>query len=127
MFNRNCEEALKVYTKAFKAKVTEIQKYGDIPNQGFKVPERDKNLVLHARLHLGDMEIMCADSEERSQPGENMYITVTTKDLSLIKNAWNILKQDGKIYMEISPTFFAELHGSLRDRFGINWMFIGLK
>ncbi len=127
LFNRNCAEALEVYTKAFGAKVTELKKYGDIPNPGFQVSESDKNLVLHARLKWGDTEIMCADGEERCQPGTNMYISVTTKDLSLVENAWDLLKQDAEIYMELTSTFFAELHGSLRDKFGVNWMFTGLK
>lgn len=62
----------------------------------------------------------------RCQPGANMYISVTTKDLSLVENAWDLLKQDAEIYMELASTFFAELHGSLRDKFGVNWMFTGL-
>ncbi len=127
LFNRNCAEALEVYAKAFGAEITEMKKYEDIPNQGFQVAESDKKLVLHAILKWGDTEIMCADGEDRSQPGSNMYISVTTKDSNLIDNAWNLLKQDAVIYMELTSTFFAERHGSLRDRFGVNWMFTGLK
>lgn len=70
---------------------------------------------------------MCADSEDRNQPGENMYVSVTTEDLNLVRNAWNLLKEDAVIYMDLTPTFFAELHGSLRDKFGVNWMFTGVK
>lgn len=43
----------------------------------------------------------------------------------LVRNAWNLLKEDAEIYMDLAPTFFATLHGSLRDRFGVNWMFTG--
>lgn len=123
IFNRNCAQALQVYCKAFNTQITEIRKYGDIQDPGFKVEEKDKDLVLHARFKLGDTEIMCADSDERYEPGTNMYITVTTKDADLVKSAWNILKADGEIYIDLTPSFFAELHGSLRDKFGINWMF----
>jgi PhnB protein len=43
MFNRNCAEALLVYEKAFDAKITEMQKYGDMPpNPNFPVPEENK-------------------------------------------------------------------------------------
>jgi PhnB protein len=52
-----------------------------------------------------------------------MYITITVKDSNFVKTAWDILKQDGKIHMELTPSFFAVLHGSLQDKFGINWMF----
>jgi PhnB protein len=128
MFNRNCEEAIKTYEKAFDAKVIEIQKYGDMPpNPNFSIPESDRNLVLHARLKLDDMEIMCADSTQRGASGSNMYVSITTKDAVAIQKAWDVLKQDGEIYMELAPSFFARLHGSLRDKFGINWMFSAMK
>lgn len=127
MFNRNCGNALEVYAKAFGAEITEMQKYGDIPNPGFPIADSDKNLILHARLQWENTEIMCADSTGNCQPGENMYISVTTKDTALVKRAWDVLKLDGQIKMELTPTFFAEMHGSLRDKFGINWMFTAMK
>lgn len=128
MFNRNCTEALLVYEKAFDAKITEMQKYGDMPpNPNFPIPEENKGLVLHSRIQLDGGEIMCADASERGEVGNNMYVSITTKDAALIQRAWNVLKQDGEIYMELTESFFAVLHGSLRDRFGINWMFTAIK
>jgi PhnB protein len=127
MFNRNCANALEVYAKAFGAEIKELQKYGDMPNPGFPIADNDKNLILHSRLQWGNTEIMCADSTEYRQPGRNMYISITTKDAALVKRAWDILKLDGEIYMELSQTFFAKMHGSLQDQFGINWMLTALK
>ena len=128
MFNRNCAEALEVYAKAFTARITEMQKYGDMPpDPAFPVAENDKGLVLHARLLLDNAEIMAADSSERSESGSNMYVSVTLKDAALVQKAWDALKPGGEIYMDLAPSFFAALHGSLRDRFGINWMFTALK
>ncbi len=123
MFDRNCYEALETYVKAFGAQITEMQKYGDVPNLGFPIDDNDKNLILHSKLKLDNTEIMCADSTEHIQLGKNMYISFTTNDEALVKQAWEILKLNGEIYMELSPTFFAQLHGSLQDKFGINWMF----
>ncbi|HWQ80597.1 MAG TPA: VOC family protein [Anaerovoracaceae bacterium] len=128
MFNRNCAEAIKAYEKAFDAKIIEMQKYGDMsPNPSFPIPDSDKDLVLHARFELDGVELMCADSFERSTSGNNMYVSITVKDVAFVQKAWDVLKRDGEIYMELSPSFFAILHGSLRDRFGINWMFTALK
>jgi PhnB protein len=56
-----------------------------------------------------------------------MYVSITIKDAAFVQKAWDILKQNGEIYMELAPSFFAALHGSLRDKFGINWMFTALK
>lgn len=128
LFNRNCAEALEVYAKAFDAQITEEQTYGNMPpNPSFPIAEEDKGLVLHARLRWNDTELMCADASERCQPGDNMYVSVTTKDAALVQRAWDILKENGEVYMELSPSFFAAAHGSLRDRFGVNWMFTALK
>jgi len=128
MFNRNCAEAIKTYEEALAAKTIQIMKYGDMPpNPAFPVADSDKDLVLHAQLQLDGMEIMCSDSSERSQSGNNMYVSITTQDAALVQKAWDILKQDGEIYMELAPSFFAALHGSLRDKFGIIWLFSVLK
>ena len=124
MFNRNCAEALEIYAKAFDAQITEMQKYGDLPpGPAFPVAASDKGLVLHSRLTIKGSELMCADAHERSEEGTNMYVAVTSPDTAFVKKAWDILKDGAEIYMELAPSFFASLHGSLQDRFGINWMF----
>jgi PhnB protein len=66
---------------------------------------------------------MCADSSKVTTPGNNMYITLTSSNAEMIKQAWATLKMDGKVYLELNPTFFAKLHGHLQDKFGVNWMF----
>ncbi|MCX7615422.1 MAG: VOC family protein [Clostridiales bacterium] len=128
LFNRNCGEAIKAYEKALDAKVIEIRKYGDMPpNPNFPISDEDKGLVLHARLNICGTEIMCADSSGKSLSGTNMYVSVTMKDAAFVQRAWDFFKQDGKVYMELAPSFFAVLHGSLQDKFGVNWMFTALK
>ena len=81
LFNRNCEEALKWYEKAFDTKVTNMQKYGDIPpNSGVPMEENDLNLVLHSRIVIEGVEVMCADSRQTPGVGNNMYISITTSN-----------------------------------------------
>ncbi len=129
MFNRNCAEALEFYKQAFGAEIIEIRKYGDMPpNPAFPIADSDKELVLHARVSIAGDELMCADSSANDcENGSNMYITITTTDEAYVKKAWDILQEDAEVYMELTPSFFASLHGSLRDKFGINWMFSALK
>ena len=124
MFNGNCKQALEAYQKAFGIEVAEMQTYGSLPpNPDFPVAQDKKNLVLHARFLLEGVDIMCADAEDRAAAGENMYVSITSQDAAMIQKAWDCLKEGAKIYMDLQPTFFASLHGSLRDAFGINWMF----
>jgi PhnB protein len=89
MFNRNCKEALEMYEKAFDAKISEMQKYGDMPpNPAFPIAESDKDLVLHARLNINGEELMCADASSQNSSGDNMYISMTTNDAAFVQKAW---------------------------------------
>ncbi len=124
MFDRNCAQALKTYESAFGGEILEVMKYGGMPpNPDFPVPDSDKELILHSRILIDGEKIMCSDSTRGVSGGGNMYVTISSNDEAMIRKAWNALKQDGEVYMEMAPSFFAKLHGSLRDRYGINWMF----
>jgi PhnB protein len=124
MFNGSCAEALECYKAAFNAQVSEITRYGDIPpDPAFPVSEARRKLVLHAKLAIDGEEIMCADSYDHSTHGDNMYVSVTTPDSAYVQKAWDILKAGGEVYMDLAPAFFSASHGSLRDKFGVNWMF----
>ena len=125
MFNNNCGEALEVYEKAFGAKVLHKQTYGDMPESpDFPVAEEEKGFVLNAQFEIAGAMLMASDVGQRAaHSGSNMYVTVTTEDKDLVMKAWEALKEGGEVINELQPTFFAELHGSLRDKFGIGWMF----
>lgn len=93
----------------------------------FPVPDGDRDLSLHARLRICGAEIMCADSSGKSLGGTDMHVSVTTDGAGFVQRAWDLLLRDGRVYVEPAPSFFAALHGSLRDRFGVNWMFTALR
>jgi PhnB protein len=125
MFNNNCEEALAVYEQAFGAKVLHKQTYGDMPpNPDFPVALEEKGLVLNAQFEIAGTVLMASDvGQLAATVGNNMYVAITTEDKALTTNAWELLKEGGEVINDLQPTFFAELHGSLRDKFGISWMF----
>ena len=128
MFHGNCAQALDVYVQAFNSQLVEKQTYGDLPpDPAYPVPEQDRDLILHARLLIDGMELMCADSHDRCNGGDNMYVSHTSHSLEGVQKAWDLLKTEAEIYMDLQPTFFAAAHGSLQDRFGINWMFTALR
>lgn len=124
MFNRNCAEALEVYSHAFDAKIKEKQTFGEISkeNPNFPLAKEDENLIIYSKIKIGSTQIICIDSSERSLAGFNTYIFVKDEEV-VVRKAWSILIEGGTIYAELQPTSFALLHGSLRDKFGINWMF----
>ena len=120
MFSGDCEEALKTYEKAFGGKVTFLCRYGDTP--GAEIPEEQKNLVMHANFYVGDACIMCADYPYKTTPGDNTFVMPPFKTIKEVKKAWDVLKEGATIIEDLSPSFFAEIYGTLRDKYGINWM-----
>ncbi|PLS07178.1 VOC family protein [Neobacillus cucumis] len=125
MFNRECDEAFKMYQKAFDGEMVAIQKYGDMPpNPEFPVAENDKNLVLHAQLKLTESGMIYGSDGQRNYEGSpKVTISVELDSEEKALNAWEILKEGGSVYMELQPTFFAKLHGSVQDKYGVTWMF----
>ncbi|WP_307413973.1 VOC family protein [Neobacillus ginsengisoli] len=125
MFNRECKEAFNLYQKAFDGEMIAIQKYGDMPpNPEFPVVESDKDLVLHAELKLTESGyIMGSDGKKDFQDAEKVCISVELDSEERAKNAWNVLQEGGTIHMDLQPTFFSKLHGSVKDKYGVTWMF----
>lgn len=125
MFNRECSEAFNLYEKAFYGEIVSLQKYGDMPaNPDFPIADEDKELVLHAQLKLTDTGyIMGADSRKELSAGDQVSISVELDSEERAWYAWNLLKDGGTVNMELQPTFFSKLHGSVKDKYGVTWMF----
>lgn len=125
MFNRECEEAFKWYQKAFDGEMVMMQKYGEMPSDpNFPIAESDKNLVLHAQLKLTDSgSIMGSDGKRDFPDSQKVVISVELNSEDCAKNAWNVLADGGTILMDLQPTFFAKQHGSVKDKYGVSWMF----
>jgi len=125
MFNRECDEAFKMYQKAFDGEVVSMQKYGDMPpNPEFPVSDSEKDLVLHAQLKLTDSGFIYGSDSNRDLPdGAKVSISVELNSEDRALKAWEVLKEGGSVYMDLQPTFFAKLHGSVQDKYGVTWMF----
>ncbi|MFO1441857.1 VOC family protein [Bacillus sp. Bva_UNVM-123] len=125
MFNRECKEAFLYYQKAFDGEIVAMQTYGDMPpNPQFPVEEHDKDLVLHAELKLTESGyLMGSDGKRELQDAEKVCISVELHSEERAAYAWNVLKDGGTIHMELQPTFFSKLHGSVKDKYGVTWIF----
>ncbi|MHA6251735.1 VOC family protein [Oceanobacillus sp. CAU 1775] len=125
MFNRECEKAFNLYQKAFNGEIITIQKYSEMPaNPDFPVAETDKDLVLHAEWRISESStILGADMKRQTSDSGKVAISIELNSQEQAKNAWTMLSDGGSIQMDLQPTFFAKLHGSLKDKFGVTWIF----
>jgi PhnB protein len=127
-FGNRTEEAVRFYEKALGGKLTEIHRFGSMPQQdGFELTPEQKNLVMHVGLELPDGQmIMASDTIAGMGPrrieGNNISISVHPRSRSEADRIFNALSQGGTITMPIADQFWGDYFGSLTDRFGINWM-----
>lgn len=124
LFHGKCDEAVNMYVNAFDGEIVSMMKYSDIPSSaGFTATEDNRNLVIHTCIKIADGFIFASDSQSEKQPGTMMSISVELDSEEVARKAWDILKEDGEVLMDLSSHFFADLHGTVRDKYGVTWMF----
>lgn len=123
-FNGNCREALEFYAEVFGTEKPQIMTFGEAPpNPEYPLPEEAKNWVMHARLNIMGSNVMFSDTFP-GMPfvvGNNISLTVVSKDMEQIKSIFHKLKEGGKVGMELQETFWSQCYGSLTDKFGVEW------
>jgi PhnB protein len=123
-FNGNCREAVDFYAKVFETEKQKILTFVDVPHDPeFPLPENAKSLVMHTYLKIAGTEIMFSDTFPGMSftAGNNINLTLISKNLDEIKTLFNKLKEDGIVGMELQETSWSKCYGSLTDKFGIPW------
>ncbi len=121
-FAGNCAEAFRYYEKHLGGKVGMMMTHAQSPDQS-RVAQESKDQILHARITIGNADLMAADIPG-AEPMRSAYITLRTDSDSEAESIYAALADGGQVFMPIQETFFASRFGQLRDRFGINWMIL---
>jgi PhnB protein len=89
------------------------------------IPEEAKDLVMHTYLDIAGNKLMICDTYPGSpyRQGNNFTIAYVSRDEAAIRDAFEKLKKDGKVEMEIQETPWSKAYGSLTDKFNIQWQF----
>ena len=121
-FAGNCAHAFLFYQKHLGGKMGMFITHGQGPDQSH-IPPGWEAAVLHARISIGQTELMGADVPN-AQPMRSAYLTLTVESDSEAERIFSALSERGEVFMPMQETFFATRFAQLRDRFGINWMII---
>jgi PhnB protein len=119
-FDGKCTEAFRFYEKHLGGKIGMMMTRGELPDQSQVKPEV-KDAVVHARILIGDTELMGADVDD-AQPMRSAYLSLNVESDTEAERIFSALSDGGQVFMPIQETFFARRFAQLRDRFGINWM-----
>ncbi|SJZ93861.1 VOC family protein [Anaerorhabdus furcosa] len=124
-FDGNCEEAVKYYANVFEVE-PKIMKFGDMPgNPGYPMSDDLKNRVLHANMMIEGSQLMFSDTMPGMEfiVGNNLSLTVVTKDAEKLTQWFNKLAKEGFVVMPLEEAFFSELYGYVKDKYGVGWQF----
>jgi len=121
-FAGRCAEAFRFYERHLGARIGMMMTHGEAPDQSHVRPEW-KDAVLHARISIGDTELMGADIPN-AQPMRSAYLSLGVQSDAEAERIFSALSEGGEVFIPIQETFFATRFAQFRDRFGINWMII---
>lgn len=126
-FKGNCEEAFNFYKSVFGGEFSYLGYFSTIPESDeYRVPDADKNKVLHVGLPIGTSVLMGSDVGSEMEPyfvqGNNFSVSVTAENKAETDRIFNALVEGGKITMPLQNTFWGDYFGMLTDKFGISWM-----
>ena len=123
-FNGNCREAVQFYTEVFETEEPNIMTFGDqSPNPEYPLPEEAKNLIMHTRLAIEGSTVMFSDTFPGSPftLGNNISLAYQCAEAKKLQKIYEKLKRGGTVGMELQETFWANLYGSVTDKFGVIW------
>jgi len=119
-YGGNCQEAFRFYEQHLGGRITMMLTHEQAPNQ---VAPNWKNAILHARLNIGETELLGADIPN-SQPMRSAYLSLTVNSIEEAERIYDALSAGGEIFMPMAETFFAFRFAQLRDKFGTSWMIL---
>jgi PhnB protein len=123
-YGGNCEQAFRFYEQHLGGKIGMMLKHGEMPNGGSAAPDL-KNTILHARITLGETELLGSDvPPDRFQPMRSAYLSLILDSNEEAERTYALLSDGGEIFMPMEETFFAFRFAMLRDKFGTSWMLL---
>lgn len=115
-FDGNAEEAFRYYARVPGGKLTEVHRFGSMPQDGgFELTEEQKNLVMHVGLELPDGQmLMASDTIEGMGPslveGNNFSISVHPDSRPEADRIFAALTEGGKA--ELFPCLLRTISGA---------------
>lgn len=123
-FNDNCREAVEFYSVVFRTEEPQFMLFGDMKDEsGFEQDEETKKRVMHTYLVISGSKVMFSDIPPGTPftQGNNISLTVVSKDENEIRSAYEKLKEGGSVIMELQETFWSKCYANILDKYGINW------
>ncbi|MGI2294355.1 VOC family protein [Paenibacillus sp. GXUN7292] len=116
-------EAIQFYEQTIGAKVLSIITYGEMPEMPNTFNDELKNLIAHAKLQVGETELMFSDAPGGLNiiDGKRVTICITTNDVEKSKQIYEALRQDGQVNIPFQEESFSPGFGDVTDKYGVTF------
>ena len=126
-FNGDCEAAFVFYKSVFDGKFEFLYRYKDVPSEKI-LSEQEKERIMHISMPLmKGVNLLGADvlhmTENFSEKANRVMIGIRTNNEEETQRIFNALAEKGKVVQPLQKEFFADLFGSVTDKFGVDWSF----
>jgi PhnB protein len=126
-FAGNAQEAFDLYRSVFGGEFSSVVRFKDFPMEGVTVPEEDKDRIMHIALPIGEDNVLMASDimESLGQQlvqGNNVYVSVHPTSRKEADRIFDALSEGAEIEMPIADQAWGDYYGSLKDKFGVQWM-----
>ncbi len=125
-FAGNTEEAFNFYKSVFGGEFSAVVRFKDMPMEGVNLLKEDENKIMHISLPIGNDVLMVSDAPESMgftvHFGNNAYISIHPDSKEEADRIFTALSEGGEIEMPIADQMWGDYYGSLKDKFGVQWM-----
>jgi PhnB protein len=119
-YPEHCGKAFRFYEQHLGGKINMMTPHQQPPTN---FPKEWKNPILHAIIEIGGTTVRGADIPG-AEPMRSAYLTLNLNTPDKAEQIYNLLSNDGEIFMKMEKTFFANRFAMLRDKFGTSWMLL---
>lgn len=126
-FTGECEEAFRLYQRAFDAQEPVLARYGDAPQDAeHPMSDEQQNKIMHGHIMLTETGgISGADAVWPVQKGSAVNIHVYCDDADKAQKAFRILAEEGTVLGALQknpPPHDDGISGMVTDKFGFSWV-----
>lgn len=121
-FNGNCREAMTFYRNCLGGELV-LETIGDLPMSA-KIPCHMKAIVVQAILTKGNFAIVATDMGNETQivKGNAVAMLLDCDSEDEAHSAYQKLSDGGEQTHPLEDSFWGDLFGNLRDKFGNHWL-----
>lgn len=120
--NGQTREAVALYEAALGAKVMSLRTFGEAMSS---CPRATKDRVMHAELLVDRAVLLLSDGPEdmKGEGTSQVQVALDFDDPAQMDERFEALAKGGEVMHPIHDTPYGGKLGTLRDAFGIGWMF----